>query len=133
MSKITVLRHYLVTLPASKIVLWCYLIWYLLTVINYFDPSPAIWLNSLGISAVVGIALLLSVNAKKNSSPDRWQTFRLFFTPFAVSSFSSLIKGHGFILVFPPTVSEFVVSVASCTAFILLVLLLRHANGKCRI
>src|SRR5215831_15145468 len=98
--------HYFAQLPATKIALWCYLIWYLVVVVRYFDPSPAIWLNSLGISAVIGFALLLSVDRKRSSGSNGWQTFRLFFMPFAVSSFSSLIKGRGFRLVVPPRMAE---------------------------
>jgi len=30
--------------------LWCYLIWYLTAVALYFDPSPSLWLTSIGIS-----------------------------------------------------------------------------------
>ena len=119
------LCRYLAALPAGKVVLWCYLIWYLVTVFNYFDPAPAIWLNSLGISAVIGFALLLSVGGAK--SADRWQTFRLFLMPFGVSSFSSLIKGRGFILIAPPTVAELAVCVGSCAAFVFVVLVLKRA------
>lgn len=53
--------RYFASLTAGKTILWCYLIWYLITAFNYFDPAPAIWLNSVGISAVIGLALILSV------------------------------------------------------------------------
>ena len=69
----------------------------------YFDPSPAIWLNAAGISAIIGIALLLSVSLPPGAKRDPWQTFRLFMMPFGVSSFSQLIKGQGFILIPLPT------------------------------
>lgn len=126
------LIQYFAGLSAGKVALWCYLIWYLATVIRYFDPAPTIWLNSLGISLVVGIALLLSVNRADGKSAGPWQTFRLFFMPFAVSSFSALIKGHGFILVFPPSAAEVGIQLGSCAAFILAVLALKrlaHDNG----
>ena len=112
------MRHYFVQLPAAKIVLWCYLIWYLVVVARYFDPSPALWLNALGISVVVGVALLLSVNRTSGNGSDGWQTFRLFFMPFAVSSFASLIKGRGFRLVVPPRMAEVALLVASCLLFV---------------
>ena len=89
-------------LPAGKIALWCFLIWYLATVIHHFDPTPAIWLNALGISAIIGVALYLSVDEPGKPPPDRWTTLRLFLMPFCVSSFSQLIKGRGFVLIFPP-------------------------------
>lgn len=109
--------RYLSNLPTGKLVLWCYLIWWASTVFHHFDPSPAIWLNSVGISAVIGVALLLSVGGFKSATENRWQTFRLFAMPFCVSSFSSLIKDKGFILVFPPSPAELLTSVALCLAF----------------
>lgn len=121
------LLRYLAVLPAGKIVLWCYLLWYLVTVAHHFDPTPAIWLNSLGISAVIGFALLLSVGGR---SPDRWQTFRLFMMPFGVSSFSSLIKGQGFILVVSPNPAELAAALGACTAFVLLVLAVKRAAAR---
>ena len=117
-------------MPTSKIVLWCYLIWYLSTVFRYFDPAPTIWFNALGISLIVGIALSLSVNrsieqAMHTLSVDRWQSFRLFFMPFAVSSFSALIKGQGFILIFPPSIAEVMIQLGLCAGFVCTVRLAR--------
>lgn len=124
------LYRYFSTLSAGKTALWCYLIWYLVTVANYFDPAPAIWLNALGISGVIGVALMLSVGNPAARQADPWVTFRLFFMPFAVSSFSSLIKGHGFILIFPPRLPELVTAISLCAAFILLVTLLKRVYTK---
>lgn len=112
---------YLRGLSRGRTVLWCYLLWYLVTVANHFDATPAIWLNSLGISAVIGFALRLSVVGAGAAKPDPWQTFRLFMMPFGVSSFSSLIKGHGFVLIVPPTLIEQLESIGACAAFVLLV------------
>jgi hypothetical protein len=105
---------YFTNLRPGKVTLWCYLIWYFTTLITQFDSSPSLWLNSLGISAVIGTALLLSVNGTK----DPWQTFRLFLMPFCVSSFSSLIKGQGYILIFPPSPGALLLSIGSCGAFV---------------
>ena len=124
--------RYLATLSTGKTVLWCYLIWYLVTVFNHFDPSPAIWLNSLGISAVIGVALLLSVGTQGPRNVDRWQTFRLFLMPFCVSSFSSLIKGQGYILIFPAQRSEQAVSLGLCAAFVLCVATLKRVSREAR-
>ncbi|HNA29837.1 MAG TPA: hypothetical protein PLL19_09295 [Thiobacillaceae bacterium] len=112
------LLRYFRQLPKGKAVLWCYLIWYLVTVYFRFDPSPAIWLNALGISGVIGLALMLSIAAPGAGRRDPWQTFRLFWMPFAVSSFSALIKGHGYILIFPADAAELSISVAACAAFL---------------
>lgn len=128
MSPVSSVAHYLACLPGGKLVLWCYLIWWCSTVVHHFDPSPSIWLNSVGISAVIGIALLLSVGGLASASRDRWQTFRLFAMPFCVSSFSSLIKGKGFILVFPPSASEQATSVGLCLAFTVMVMVLRRGR-----
>ena len=126
------LLRYFSTLSTGKTVLWCYLIWYFVTVANYFDPALAIWLNALGISGVIGVALMLSVGSPGARKADRWVTFRLFFMPFAVSSFSSLIKGHGFILIFPPRLPELLTAASLCGAFILLVFLLKRFNAEAR-
>jgi hypothetical protein len=122
------LRQYLCGLTAGRVALWCYLIWYLIVVVRYFDPTLSIWLNSLGISAVVGLALLLSVN--RTGLADRWQTARLFLMPFCVSSFSSLIKGRGFTLVFPPSALELFFLVASCAAFVLVVFVIKRSANE---
>jgi hypothetical protein len=118
--------QYLARLSPGKIVLWCFLIWYTATVVQHFDPTPAIWLNALGISAIIGVALYLSVREPGRPPPDRWTTLRLFLMPFCVSSFSQLIKGRGFVLVFPPDVREIVVSLAACAAFAFAVLAVKR-------
>ena len=117
---------YLAKLTAGKIALWCFLIWYLATVIHHFDPTPAIWLNALGISAIIGIALYLSVLEPGKARPDRWTTMRLFLMPFCVSSFSQLIKGKGFVLVFPPDLHEIVISLGACALFVTFVLSIKR-------
>jgi hypothetical protein len=117
--------RYLASLNGARIVLWCYLIWYLVTVYFYFDPAPAIWINAIGISVVIGIALMLSVGGRARSG-DRWTMFRLFLTPFCVSSFSSLVKDHGFILIVPPKRIEQLASFGACAAFLLLVGVVKH-------
>ncbi len=120
------LRAYLTNLSAAKTALWCYFIWYLLTALRYFDPTPSIWLNSLGISVVIGVALFLGIRDPQAKSTDRWQIFRLFLTPFCVSSFSSLIKGRGFILIIPPYFNEIALMAGCCIIFIIVVLLLKR-------
>ncbi len=89
-------------------------------------------MNSVGISAVIGVALILSVGGFKAATRDRWQTFRLFAMPFCVSSFSSLIKGKGFILVFLPSLPEMATAVGLCAAFAVIVIGLRRARSVAR-
>ena len=117
---------YLAKLTPGKTALWCFLIWYLATVIHHFDPTPAIWLNALGISAIIGVALYLSVREPGRPPPDRWTTMRLFLMPFCVSSFSQLIKGKGFVLVFPPSLHENLISLAAGAVFVSLVWMIRR-------
>jgi hypothetical protein len=118
------LRDYFANLGAGKIALWCYLIWYVGVAYLYFDPSVALWLNAVGISAVVGVALILSVNGP--ATADRWQTFRLFAMPFCVSSYAALIKGHGFVLIFPPDLGQLAVLCGGCLAFVAFALTLKR-------
>jgi len=113
---------YLSDLTLGKIVLWCYLIWYLVTVVAHFDPSPGLWLTSMGISVIIGLALHLSIQNDASVSSNRWQTFRLFLMPFCVSSFSALIKGQRYILVLPSRPVELGLSVSLCAIFVLFVL-----------
>jgi len=122
---IPVLR-YLATLPAGKIALWCYLIWYLVSIATHFDPSPGLWLNALGISAVVGIALQLSVERGPSLPASRWQTVRLFLMPFCVSSFAATIKGQPYVLIFPSRPLDLLLSAGSCGLFVAVVLVLRR-------
>ncbi|MBW4442673.1 MAG: hypothetical protein KME10_15840 [Plectolyngbya sp. WJT66-NPBG17] len=110
------LIQYLDQIKPGKAILWCYLIWYLVTVYFYFDSSPKLWLNSIGISAVIGTGLLFSVSSQ--GARDHWQTFRLYLMPFCVSSFAALIKGQGFIVVVSPRIEETIVAVAICAVFI---------------
>ena len=119
---------YLSELTSGKTALWCYVIWYLVTVVAHFDNSPGLWLTSLGISVVIGIALLLSVQLAPGVVRNRWQTFRLFLMPYCVSSFSALIKGQGYYLVLPSQPLELGLSVSLCGLFILLVLGLKRTQ-----
>ncbi|MES2570443.1 MAG: hypothetical protein V4710_10370 [Verrucomicrobiota bacterium] len=110
--------RYFAALSTGRMVLWCYLIWYLVFAIRYFDPSPALWLTSAGISGIIGIALVISTSGGRTRL-DRWQIFRLFLMPFCVSSFSALIKGRGFFLVFSPRIIENVAALTLCAVFCL--------------
>jgi hypothetical protein len=94
---------YLATLNGARQALWGYLIWYSVVLVRYFDPRPGLWLTSLGLSGIIGIALILSTaGTNATTKLDRWQVFRLFLMPFCVSSFAALVKDRGFILVFSP-------------------------------
>jgi hypothetical protein len=111
--------RYLAQLRTPKIILWCYLIWYLAITAFYFDPRPALWINSLGISAVIGTALVLSVLPPAGlRAMDKWAVARLFIMPFCVSSFAALIKDRGFVIVFSPSLRENLIALGACAAFV---------------
>jgi hypothetical protein len=110
------LLRYLAGLNTGRLILWCYFIWYLEVAANYFDSDPAIWLTSVGLSLIIGFALLINTTASGVSRVklDAWPAFRLFLTPFCVSSFAALVKGRGFILIFSPRPMEMLVALGLC-------------------
>ena len=109
-------------------VLWCYLIWYLVTVCFRFDANSALWLNSAGISGFIGIAFMLSVRDPTQGKLEPWQVFRLFAMPFCVSSFAALIKGQDYVLVVPMYLNELSWSAGLCAVFVLFVLCLKRLH-----
>lgn len=111
--------RYLKQLQPPKIILWCYLIWYLAIVTFYFDTRAALWINSLGISLVIGAALVLSVLPPAGlRAMEKWAVARLFMMPFCVSSFAALIKDRGFIIVFSPSLRENLIALGLCALFV---------------
>jgi len=108
--------HYLASLSKGRLVLWCYFVWYLVVLVRYFDPSPRLWLTSLGLSLIVGFALFLSTTSASLGTLklERWPIIRLLMMPFCVSSFSALVKGKGFFLIFSPDPNEILIAVGLC-------------------
>lgn len=127
------LGWYLARLNTPRIILWSYLIWYVWVLVRYFDASPALWLNSLGISAIIGTGLYLSTAFAGTSRTqlEPWQVFRLYLMPLCVSSFAALIKGQGFVLIFHPSFRDNALGFALIGAFILVVSLAR-AGARAR-
>ena len=125
------LVHYLSNLSKGRLILWCYFIWYLVVLVRYFDPSPRLWLTSLGLSLIIGFALYVSTTAagEKAVKLERWQIIRLFMMPFCVSSFSALVKGKGFILIFSPDLDEILIAVGLCAVLCVLVVLLKRRRS----
>ena len=108
---------YFAKLRTPKLVLWCYLAWYAAIVPFYFDPSPILWLTAIGISALIGIALIFATKVP-GLPMDGWTKFRLFLFPFCVSSYSALIKGKGFILLFPTEMKPLLAGIGACLGVI---------------
>ncbi len=110
------LIRYLSNLSKGRLILWCYFIWYLVVLVRYFDSSPRLWLTSLGLSLIIGFALFVSTTTagEKKLKLERWQVIRLFMMPFCVSSFSALVKGKEFYLIFSPDLDEILIAVGLC-------------------
>lgn len=121
------LIQYFYEIKLGKAILWCYLIWYITVVYFYFDPSLKLWLNAVGISAVIGTGLMLSVGGKTGTR-DHWQTFRLYLMPFCVSSFSALIKEQGFIVCISPKLEETAVAVSGCMLFLAMIFFIKSTK-----
>lgn len=131
MPLIPYLRH----LSTGRTILWCYFIWWALSVANHFDASPRIWLTSLGLSGIIGAALLISTQSQSAARwvwPDRWVVFRLFLMPFCVSSFAALVKSAGYVLVFPPTLHENTLGAGLIALFLLLVWAVKRGGRPAR-
>ncbi len=120
--------RYLARLNSGRVILWCYAIWYCVNVWNHFELRPRLWLTSLGLSLIIGAALVISTRSstKGRTVLDRWQIFRLFLMPFCVSSFSALVKEAGYLLVFPPTLRQNLAGVALIALFVAVVTLLKR-------
>ena len=125
------LIHYLSNLSKGRLILWCYFIWYLVVLVRYFDPSPRLWLTSLGLSLIIGFALYVSTTAAGETKVklERWQIIRLFMMPLCVSSFSALVKGRGFFLIFSPNLDEILIAVALCAVLCGTVALLKRRRS----
>src|SRR5437762_13545537 len=122
---------YLANLSKGRLILWCYFIWYLVVLVRYFDPSPRLWLTSVGLSLIIGFALFVSTTAAGENKVmlERWQVIRLFMMPFCVSSFSALVKGRGFFLIFSPNLDEILIAVGLCAVLCSLVALLKRRRS----
>src|SRR6478735_8035414 len=120
MRVLRTLGRYFAHLRPAQRVLWCYLIWWLYVLVRCFDPSPLLWLSSLGISAIVGTALYLSTARAGQTRVQlgRWQIARLYLMPFCVSSFAALIKGRGFVLIFHPSLRDNLLAASACALFV---------------
>jgi hypothetical protein len=124
--------RYVARLTTGRIILWCYAIWYGVNVINHFEARPRLWLTSIGLSAIIGTALLIGMRASSRGTTelDGWQIFRLYLMPFCVSSFSALVKDAGYVLVFPPRWKENVIGFALIVLFVALVFGIKATLGK---
>ena len=125
------LIRYLSNLSKGRLILWCYFIWYLVVLVRYFDPSPRLWLTSVGLSLIIGFALYVSTTAAGENKVklERWQVIRLFMMPFCVSSFSALVKGRGFFLIFSPNLEEILIAVGLCGALCGTVVVLKRRRS----
>jgi hypothetical protein len=126
------LIRYLRNLSAGRLILWCYFIWYCVVLLRYFDASLRLWLTSLGLSLIIGFALVISTRAGVADGVRLgfWSTFRLFLMPFCVSSFAALVKGKGFFLVFSPKPLEIGVAAGLCLLLWGIVTVAKRSGAK---
>jgi len=122
------LGRYLARLTKGRTILWCYAIWYCVHVWAHFDARPRLWLTSIGLSAIIGTALLISTGSSSRGKTqlDRWQIFRLYLMPFCVSSFSALVKDAHYNLIFSSRAWENLVGAGLIAAFLILVFLMKR-------
>jgi hypothetical protein len=112
------LWRYLGGLSAGRFALWCYFLWWTVVLVRYFDPNPRLWLTSLGLAVIIGAALYVNTTRSGTARVrlEPWPAFRLFLTPFCVSSFAALVKDRGFWLVFSPRWEETAAAAGACAA-----------------
>lgn len=117
------LLRYFAGLEMSRMILWSFVIWWAAMVNYYFRPEPRLWATSLGIGLIVGYALMLCTGpvSAQRFRQRFWESMRLFICPFLVSSFSALVVGKGFMLVFSPRWAENASALAAIVLFLLLV------------
>ena len=108
--------RYLAGLTPGRYILWCYFLWWGMVLVRYFDANPRIWLTSLGLSVIIGVAMFINTTASGTARVrlQPWPTFRLFLTPFCVSSFAALVKDRGFFLIFSPRWEEMAAVAGAC-------------------
>jgi hypothetical protein len=124
--------RYLRNLSTGRLILWCYFVWYCVVLVRYFDASLRLWLTSLGLSLIIGFALVISTRAGVADGVKLgfWSTVRLFMMPFCVSSFAALVKGKGFFLIFSPKPGEIAVAAGLCLFLWGVVALLKRSRPK---
>ena len=124
--------RYFTKLTTGRVILCCYAIWYVVNVALHFDPSLRLWITSVGLSVIIGAALILSTRpAGGGTRQDGWTVFRLFLMPFCVSSFAALVKDLGYVLIFPPSLRENLIGSGCIAAFLVLVAILRRRGHPC--
>ena len=94
-----------------------------MSVIHPFDALQRIWVTSLGLSSIIGAALILSTRSSSGyvTKMYLWVVFRLFLMTFCVSSFAALVKDAGYVLVLPPSRRENVIGTSLIAFFVLAV------------
>jgi len=125
---------YLRGLSVPRTLLWCYFCWYGFAVYRHFDPSPRLWASSLGLSAIIGTGLYLSTAhaGQARRTLGFWPVFRFYLMPFCVSSFSALIRGKGFILIFHPHLRDNAEALALCAGLCLVVMVVKRLQPSGR-
>ncbi len=125
------LVRYLANLSGGRYVLWCYFVYWAVIAVRYFDPRPTVWLTSFGLALIIGLALYLNTTRSGTARVrlGAWPTFRLFLTPFCVSSFAALVKDRGFVLILSPNPWEVAGAAGICAALGAAAVAARRGSG----
>lgn len=131
-SKSNAFTDYVYDLSRGRVVLWCYLAWYVYIVVSNFDASVQLWATAFAMSGIVGFALYLNAIDKGNERINlgRWQTARFFLIPFCVSSYSAIAKVNDFVFVFPRSFTQIFGASILCCSIVLLTFTLQHTVKK---
>lgn len=120
--------RYLARLDNRHLLLWSAFLWYVAIMARHATASPAAWLNSAGIAAVISI--ILAANAilpgRKWSDLGFWPLARFFLIPFCVSSFSAVMHKEGLVLVFPRNLADNLAAAGTVALFLLLCAAAHH-------
>ncbi len=115
------MASYFTSLKLSQKILWALFIWWAHTLVWHFDPDPRIWLTAVGLGAIAGTVLFVGAHTASTETLKlgAWRAIRFYLVPFCVASFAAVVKGHDFIIIFPPSPWENVSGSAFVTAFLI--------------
>jgi len=113
---------YLARLDNRRLLLWSAFFWYVAIMARHASASPALWLNSAGIAAVISVILAANAIPAGRNWRDLgiWPLARFFLIPFCVSSFSAVMNKAGLVLIFPRNLADNLVATGTVAGFLVL-------------
>lgn len=122
MARIFTLISYLARLDNRRLLLWSAFLWYVAIMARHATSSPAVWLNSAGIAAVISVILAANAIPVGRNWQDLgfWPLARFFLIPFCVSSFSAVMNKAELVLIFPRNLADNLVAAGAVVLFLML-------------